>query len=277
MPNGQQSAIAWLTNSAIIIALITGAAYFWTVRYEIGWHEHFQIPRHFISLNLTNILDVSGSLNIMFMLLAVPLLITMLIWNTSLRWSYRLSQNHPVLWFFIGFAFYIIGYFLTSWQIKDESPVFFWATCTIVVLMIIFIALYPLRLRRQEGSYISAFLVFVRRSNQSEPTEVSLPQAVIDAVIISAIAIWVYFGAYSAYWRAKDNAKAQQVFSVVDQYPGVPEVVLLRTYGDYFIAVPLVRSTTPKKVKREVYLLKISKVSNIPIKTEKLGRLEVKP
>jgi hypothetical protein len=53
---------------------------------------------------------------------------------------------------------------------------------------------------------------------------------------------------------------------------------MLRTYGDYFIAAPLDRSTNPKKVEPEFYLLKISEIetSGIRMKTEKLGRLEVK-
>jgi hypothetical protein len=61
-----QTLSSWLTQTGIIIALITGNAYFWALRYEAGWYEHFQLPHQLISLDVVNVLSIAGTINLLF-------------------------------------------------------------------------------------------------------------------------------------------------------------------------------------------------------------------
>jgi hypothetical protein len=72
-----------------------------------------------------------------------------------------------------------------------------------------------------------------------------------------------------------------EVFSLVSQYPGTPEpeLVVFRTYGNYFVAAPLLRSTQEGKisqVEKKIYFLKMDQMDQIPLISEKVGPLMVK-
>jgi hypothetical protein len=87
--------------------------------------------------------------------------------------------------------------------------------------------------------------------------------------------ICVVLGNYLSYWGGKKDAQSQEVFPIITHYPEVPEVVVLRTFGDYFLTAPLDRSS--KEVEKKLYMLKISDMAKIPLTREKVGPLRVKP
>ena len=73
-PQPVQPVRSWITER-ILIALITATAYFWALRYELGWSEHFSIHFQIISLNPISILAFSGLL--IYALVALSLVIAL--------------------------------------------------------------------------------------------------------------------------------------------------------------------------------------------------------
>jgi hypothetical protein len=73
------------------------------------------------------------------------------------------------------------------------------------------------------------------------------------------------------YNAGRARAEKMDVFQVIKQSP---ELVVLRTYGDYFIAAPFNRTT--REVEKKVYLLKLAEMGKTPLQLEKVGPLKVK-
>jgi hypothetical protein len=155
-------------------------------------------------------------------------------------------------------------------------------------LILSFFVLPLIRQRGKGGNYWDKFIADQmprKRINTARP--IRMPgfrdfgfRVFIYLILIVAFITAIVFG--NNYFRqtGKREAEGWKEFKVVAQYLNVPEVVVIRIYGDYLIAVPLVRSTDKTKkneVKKEFYLLKISEMSKIPLVTEEVGPLKVIP
>jgi hypothetical protein len=274
METERQPVRSWITEG-IFIALITASAYFWAFRYEVGWCEHFQMPFYLISLNMTSILAISGPLIYFF---AVPLLVIVLIAQIMalIRTPFnRFSYEYPalsyvlmtIIWLIVASSILISG--------REQLHRWFWVGMVVVVLFPIAVFVRPLITHRGEGRYWDKFRADINPPRQFEPSNFQFPPRFINFVVLFVFFICVVLGNYLSYWGGKKDAQSQEVFPIITHYPEVPEVVVLRTFGDYFLTAPLDRSS--KEVEKKLYMLKISDMAKIPLTREKVGPLRVKP
>jgi hypothetical protein len=84
----------------------------------------------------------------------------------------------------------------------------------------------------------------------------------------------IFYGTYIFPVGGRVDAQRQTWFQVVAQSSDVPEVVVLRAYGDYLFAAPFNRST--KEVVKRLFILKMSEIDKTPLTTEEVGPLHVK-
>jgi hypothetical protein len=101
-----------------------------------------------------------------------------------------------------------------------------------------------------------------------------------DFKILTCFLIWIAVGAIISGSAGKSEGETKEGFQVISEskHPKRPEVVVLRIYSDNRITARLNRSTSPKTIEREFYVLKMSEIgmAGIPTRTEKLDRLKLK-
>jgi lipopolysaccharide assembly outer membrane protein LptD (OstA) len=74
-PARQSPITLWIQASAIIIAVTTAIAYFWTLFYEVGFYSYFYIPFYFISLSPVNVLVIGGRASFSLVILCILLIL----------------------------------------------------------------------------------------------------------------------------------------------------------------------------------------------------------
>jgi hypothetical protein len=269
----QQAVNPWIPDSALIIAMITATSYFWALWYELGKCNYFQINPYLISLSSTSILFISPP----FIIGVIVLLLVWLIANQIQNFSYKSS----VRMFFTIMTILILGLLVLSLLLYlgqgPRTTLIFGVIVVSFIVVIIF--LYPLFAQRKIGLTYWDRLIngpYPKVYPLSPALRLSQSKVMIITCIVSVFIIVV--GANIIYKAGQIAAQTSEIFNVIKESPQLPvEVVVLRIYGDYLITAPLVRSTEPKQFKKTLYLLKISELSNIPLITEKLGRLDVEP
>lgn len=97
-------------------------------------------------------------------------------------------------------------------------------------------------------------------------------------IVAGALSIMALLFCYVCRNEGEKEAKGQEIFFIVTQKLGVPEVdtevAVLRGYGEYLLAVPINRAD--KKFERKLVILKMSDMSKTPLKSERIGPLEGK-
>jgi hypothetical protein len=207
MADEQQSARSWITDG-MIIALITASAYFWALRYETGWYEYFKIPSQLISLNLTNVFDISGLINFVFANLLVPVLVLLWMWNPSNRFIHRFSSKYPTAWFFLSIMIPISLMLYITIINKELFPDGFWV---IGLISVLFYAIFFIRAyitKRWKGSYWTRFKASLKLPPRPEPTDIHFSPSLINVLMILAVFGWAWFGTYHSYWGGKKSAES---------------------------------------------------------------------
>jgi hypothetical protein len=157
---------------------------------------------------------------------------------------------------------------------KEQLQEWFWAIVSVLTLLLISVFVRPLTRFQDHGSYWDGLKESVKPPVRPAPTTIQFAPWTMNVILILVIFGWIWLGTYFAYQGGKKQAELQKVFSVVNQYPGTSELIVFRTYGDYFIAAPFNRST--REVEKTFYLLELSKLEKIPLTLEKIGPLKVK-
>jgi hypothetical protein len=93
--------------------------------------------------------------------------------------------------------------------------------------------------------------------------------------VIAVIWIVVSLGVLWSRGWGETAARQGEIFHVVNQYPGVPEVVVILIYGESLVAIPFDRAS--QTFEKKLYLLKVSEMATVPITLEKVGPLRLKP
>jgi hypothetical protein len=202
---------SWITEG-IFIALITASAYFWALRYEEGWYQHFQIPLHLISLNLTNVLSVSGALNFVFANFIMPVLLLLWIWNPTNRFAYRLSKSYPTAWFFLSTLIFALMLVYLAANNVQTSSVWFWM---IISFPVLFYAVYftmPLISKKGVGRYWDRFRAEIRPLHRGEPSDIHFSPSLINVLVLLGIFAWIWFGTYFSYFGGKRAPNSRRYF-----------------------------------------------------------------
>jgi hypothetical protein len=100
--------------------------------------------------------------------------------------------------------------------------------------------------------------------------------------IIAILVLVGLFAFLSILWgrQAAQRHEAFQIIAAEKPAPGEsprPEVAVIRIYGDYLLAVPFNRTTSPKQFEKKLYILKLSDMPKIPLVLESIGPLIPKP
>jgi hypothetical protein len=93
--------------------------------------------------------------------------------------------------------------------------------------------------------------------------------------VIAVILIVVSLGVVKSRAWGETAARQGEIFHVVNQYPGVPEVVVILIYGESLVTIPFDRAS--QTFEKKLYLLKVSEMATVPITLEKVGPLRLKP
>jgi hypothetical protein len=283
METGQQPARSWISD-AIIIAAIGASTSLLAFFYEIGYCDYFNIPRQFISINTTIISTVIGLLGFII----VP--------SVFLRF---IPTEIAVLDFPRGFRItlfvtYLLGGLSMLYISGIHEPENFVPIACLAVFAALFWFVIFLTGSTQQDIPDREFAKFTAELKAIEKSRASRSGIIRSGIIryerpiMIGLAI-LCVGAVFLRTMARTDAKNQKVFRVVSQYSeNEPEFllpvfnhsakedrVILRIYSDYLITAPFNRST--KVIDKKLYILKMSDMSKIPLTTEEVGPLSLKP
>jgi hypothetical protein len=100
-----------------------------------------------------------------------------------------------------------------------------------------------------------------------------------DFFIFLSVLIVVSIGARISRDGGKSDAAGYEWFQVIAASQDIPEVVVLRVYGDYLITAPIVspvKQEGPNEIEKTLYILKLPDMSKIPLTLKKVGPLKLK-
>jgi hypothetical protein len=202
------------------------------------------------------------------------------VWYVSVlisRFAMGGAKNSVIVGFFI---ILISSGMMIYFSFYEEE---FWLrilTRIVAVGLIIFFLVSPLvHQRNEKGSYwTKVILDYAPRQRIRRLTPIPAPsfRDFVNLIVIAIFLILIGIGNNFSPKAGKEDAQSRKEFQVIAaQSPSLPEVVVLRVYGDYLFAAPFDRST--KEVKKERFILKISEIADRPFTTEQIGPLQVMP
>jgi hypothetical protein len=286
METERRAVKSWITEG-IAIAGITAIAYFWTLYYELGFSAYFSIPYEFISLSPAGVLVTAGRF------LLIPIVIFLLVMFLDAIYPFhiylsglvtRFERRSPRNRVIVVFCAFVVASALVFWAVSPMESVWLRYVGRIIagLILVAFFVLPLFRQRGIKGTYWDKLIA----DNTPHPrinTENSTPSpspapglgAFTDVILIVIILISIIYGNNLFLWGGRADAQRKEEFQIVPQSSDVPEVVVLRVYGDYLLTVPFDRST--KEVEKKLFILKVSEMAKTPLIREKVGPLQVKP
>jgi hypothetical protein len=146
-------------------------------------------------------------------------------------------------------------------------------------LALIAIFVIPLLKFKSEGSYLDKLIPSVKPVEQRSVSELLMSARHWDYIVIFIFLSIIVVVCPLCFYGGVSDAGKQQWFHVIKQ-PSAPESVLIRSYGEYLLAVPFTRITrkndedkTPAPFKKELIVVKMSDVKT-PLCFESVGPLE---
>ena len=199
MNNDQQATKSWITDSAILIPVVTLASYFITLRYEAGMCSYFNIPIHFISLNPTLVMFRSAQF---IYILFIFSLITLILYSASQYCSDNPGHYFPHI-NILSFLVFLSQIIYNTFFEIDRIVLF---TAGIIAILVI-IAL----VEHSIGSLTDKFYkIFMNPS-----------------IVLLFVGLF-WFGSSLAYQMGKITIERQEEYHVFDVSSEGPKVVVLR-------------------------------------------------
>ena len=250
------SALSRFTEATIIIAIITFVGYWGAFAYEEEYFSYFNIPYYFISLNPTAVFFTSTGWIAIAPIIAFFLVWTAVwttVWNALEPVEKQIERRFPSIVTVAGILISISGVaFLVFKFITDEEFRKAW-TVEFALFVAAIIALWVLI----PSSY--------RRYKEGKK---QTPWGVI-ALLVSGFFLALYIEFRFLRIVARDMAKNQKAFPVyvlpppTPEVPGTPnssttEVAVIRTSGDYLLAVPFTRDPKWAVFENKLIIVKMS-------------------
>jgi prepilin signal peptidase PulO-like enzyme (type II secretory pathway) len=252
---GQDKGIA--LSEGIILAAVPVVAYLFAFVFEAGYATVFGIPIQFITLGLTNVFVVGGSLLLVtLILLIIADLATMVLRQSENPIYRRLSTLAPLLFASFGLLLLEVGTPLRSALI---GLLVGW------LLIIFFQFVFPILSQRGESTYHNKLLAQELHDARMGGLFSSIARrygGVYQLIYFLAIALFV------TYYAGQADAFRERTFLVTES---VPECVVLRIYGDEMVCAPFDRST--RKVEPRFTLLRLSANPIPSLRREQVGPL----
>jgi hypothetical protein len=232
-------------------------AYLFAFIFEAGYAAVFGIPVQFITLGLTNVFVVGGSL----LLITLTLLIIADLATMALRQSEnpiyrRLSTLAPLF-------FASLGLFLLEVGTPLQSALIGLLAGWLFILLIQFV--FPILSQRGESTYHDKLLAQELHDARMGGLLRNIARrygGVYQLIYFLALVLFV------TYYAGQADAFRERTFLVTES---VPESVVLRIYGDEMICAPFDRST--RTVEPRFTLLRLSANSIPSLRREQIGPL----
>lgn len=262
METNNTNKISSFLTEGVLIALASAFVYLITYAYEAGYCSHFDIPRTFISLNITTILVAAASVGtVIFSSMhllgfSVPLL------KAGVNPSEK--QEPFRMLFLLNGMFLIAGIFLL------KSYDFSWQGFWIFLATVFFFNLVQfgpgLVAHRKKESLGERFKAINQDRDVFDIWEFLIEKLGRDKLIFI---FWLAMSFMVAYFIGNGEANRQKEFLTLK----APEsYVLLRNYGDLIIAAPIDRNK--RLVEKEFLMLRASSIDSLELVLERIGPLE---
>lgn len=274
METERQTGKSWMPDSALIIAVITVTAYFWALWYELGVCSYFRISPYFVSLNSTSVLFTSTP----FIIGIIALLIVFLIMMQILSFARKSPRNMFFVMMPVTTVMLLILLFCLYYD--KENRLFLIVIIALLITLVLILFLAPLFQERNTGRTYWDKLINGLGSRSKTAVSTSLPA--LNLINFTTIATACVIGfitvvgiTYIFYKAGNDSARTSEIFYVIEKSDEIPEVVVLRIYGDYLLTAPFNNLTN--EIEKSLYILKMSEMSKIALISKKVGKLHVKP
>jgi hypothetical protein len=262
--------------------LITFLGYWGTLLSEAGFCAYFGIPFHFIPLNLTFVL--ANSTIWLLIVPAVCVFILVVIGMGVLIDTYPNSGG--VLLLLVAIASFLINpqlreailLWLTNPVLRELKTLIYVGIAVLVIVLLVWLYKRDVKLVRIPFTWL------VKRSEKkdSDKIELSTPWNSLKIVAVVVGFCLVLLPGYFGFQKlGQSQAQEQEWFPVIGSQSftsmQVPEVAVLRNYGEYLFTVPIIRKTDehnkPKvQFEKKVFILKMSDLK-MPFSSEKIGPL----
>jgi hypothetical protein len=246
-------------SEAGLLAGMSGAAYLFCFYYESGYADVFAIPTQLINVSLINLL-IFASIAASFAMGILPLI--------NYVWRF-VPTKHPYLAFYVP-RFLIIGVFPVSVTILLPFSEWKFLLPILILLIGLFaieIFFLPLITHRKKGGYLERYQAEDEvRLTRNPGLFQQIASRTGNTLFLVVGLLIVGIGLVTLAGRGK--ALKQTHFPVTNT---VPEMVVLRIYGDNMICAPFDRKT--REVKKTFSVLKIAEDSKLIINIENIGPL----
>lgn len=248
-------------SEGFIIAAISAVAYIYAFVYEAGFAKVFSIPLSFITLSLTNVLIVAGSLLLVGQLVFyVANLVFTVFGKFDGPISTRVKLLTPLLLYSLALVFLTFGTHLLSSFIVVLIGGF--------LLGIFLHFVFPLLTQRSKGDYREKLVAQDRRDAQATDLWSLLARRLgvgpYNLILSLVMALFV------VYIAGQSAAMKQSEYLVTSTSP---EMVVLRVYGNNMVCTPLDRST--REVEPNFVVLKVGEDPNLMLYSEQIGPLSL--
>jgi hypothetical protein len=280
------SVMSWFTQTTLVLALITFFGYYGALLSEAGFCAYFGIPFHFIPLSLTLVLA-----NSMIWLLIVPpvcVFILVVMGMGALIGAYNNIGGCLLILEAIGIGIINpvlrerIWLWLTNPVLREIKTLTYVGITVLVIVLLVWLYKRDVKLVRRVFGWL------FKRSEKKDGDKNELLTLVNAAGVAFGVIIFctvIFYGHFGLQKLGRTEAQEQVRFSVIESGSitnmVVPEVAVIRNYGEYLFTVPIIRKTDehnkPKvHFEKKVYILKMSELKK-PLFAENIGPLQEKP
>lgn len=247
-------------SGSLIVAAIPLLGYIISYCYEIGYADVFKIPREFISISTTSVLNATGGL------------ITVMIFAFFLLGGLRMAY------------FSISGIFRNGSKRNYKEVIIRIIIALLIIALLLFIfhaywfQLLPFVLNIVASILFAIFLLIIQKVFDlvalKSPNEVAKSQPILDNLSGSIVKAGIIFVGVLlillpvSYLTGQSQATNKEDFLIRGSPP--TENVVLRTYGDNLICAPLDRRN--RVVKPNFFIIKVNS-DTIKLKLMTVGRL----
>jgi hypothetical protein len=249
-------------SEGLIVAAISAIAYLFAFAYEAGFAEVFNIPLSFITIRLTNVFVIAGSLSLVGQLV---LNIGNLIFVVSSTFSGLISQRMKFLMLFflwsVALIIITVGTRLQTGVIR--VLVIGWA------IGLLFQFIFPLLTQRDINGYREKLAAQDKLDAHTQDLLGLLAQRL--GVGPYNLMLSLLMALVVVYYAGQSAAMRQDRYLVTSTSP---QMVVLRVYGDNIICAPIDRNSG--SIEHSFTVLKLGEDPDLMLYSEQVGPLRLK-
>ena len=250
-----------ILSETVLIALAPALAYVVAFAYESGYALHFRIPFSLINIRLETIFVSGGALLLLFVGIFVIL-------NAVFMFVRDLNKDKAKLFQPLLFDIIVLMLILILFRHKLLN-ILIWVGVICLVIIIQYVV--PIFEHRKAKGYIKKLEMSAKA--EAPVALRSLVGRLATKYGIENIKL-IFYSAFFVPWVAfslgVSTAQREEYFLVIQN---IPELVILRIYGDNVVSAPLIRNEN--KIEPTIIIQKIGNGPPLEAKRQKVGPLEI--